>query len=195
MFTAMPVTALYEDLKARGLLDFDLPYEEWHGQHNMNWHHPQFSTEEARRVLGDAFRQEYDRNSSSILRLAQTALRGMATLEEPARTDPWLAIRRNQIRGYAERFRLLLPTLRSFAHNPLEQRRVAELDRAFQQALGPMGLGLRATAVAALALARIQSLRTALFGDMAQPQARLTRYRWPDSRREPAPQLSLTTAS
>jgi hypothetical protein len=77
----------------------------------------------------------------------------------------------------------------------LEQRRVAELDRAFQQALGPMGLGSRATAVAALALAKIQTLRVALFGDMAQPRARLTRYRWPDSRREPAPQLSLTTAS
>jgi hypothetical protein len=179
MFTAMPVTALYEDLKARGLLDFDLPYEEWHGQHNLNWRHPGFTSEEARRVLDDAFRQEYDRNSSSILRMAQTALRGLASLEAPARTDPWLAIRRGQILAYALRLRLLLPTLRCFAHNPVERERVAALKRDFQEALGPMPLGSRALSVAALAVAGLQTLRTALFGDRTQPAMRLTRYRWP----------------
>jgi radical SAM superfamily enzyme YgiQ (UPF0313 family) len=179
MFTAMPVTALYQDLKARGLIDFDLPYEEWHGQHNMNWKHPHFSSTEARRVLQDAFRQEYDRNSSSILRLAQTALRGLATLEAPARTDPWLAIRRAQIRTYALQLRLLMPTLRCFAHNPVERGRVAELGRAFRRALGPMPLGARLLSMCALAVAGFQTLRTALFGDMTQPSARLTRYRWP----------------
>lgn len=179
MLTAMPVTALYQDLKARGQLDFDQPYEEWHGQHNLNWRHPRFGTGEARRVLADAFRQEYDRNSASILRLAQTALRGLATLEGPARTDPWLAIRRAQIRAYAVRLRLLLPTLRCFAHDALERGRVAELRRAFRQALGPMPLAARAMSVAALAVAGFQTLRTRLTGDMTQPAMRLTRYRWP----------------
>ncbi len=179
MFTAMPVTALYQDLKARGLLDLDLPYEEWHGQHNLNWRHPRFSSPEARRLLADAFRQEYDRNSASILRLAQTALRGLATLEGPARTDPWLAIRRAQLREHARRLRLLLPTLRCFAHNALERERAAELGRAFQKALGPMPLGSRALSLAGLAVAGIQALRAALWGRMDQPGARLTRYRWP----------------
>jgi radical SAM superfamily enzyme YgiQ (UPF0313 family) len=193
MFTAMPVTALYKDFKARGLLDFDLPYEEWHGQHNLNWRHPHFTSEQARRILADAFRQEYDRNSASILRLAQTALRGLATLEEPAKKDPWLAIRRGQIRGYAERFRLLLPTLKLFAHNPLERRRVAELDRAFRKTLGPLDLRSRALSIGALAVAGVQTVRTAVFGDIAQPSARLTNYRWPETGLEPAPQLSLST--
>jgi hypothetical protein len=179
MFTAMPVTALYQDLKARGLLDFDLPYAEWHGQHELNWRHPHFSSAEARRVLGDAFRQEYDRNSTSVLRMAQTALRGLATLQEPARTDPWLAIRRDQIRTYAQKFRLLLPTLACFAHNPVERRRVAELGQAFQQVLGPMTLNSRAWSMGALSVAWFQTLRTALSGGMAQPGMRLTRYRWP----------------
>jgi len=179
MFTAMPVTALYQDLKARGLIDFGQPYEEWHGQHNLNWRHPRFGNAEARRVLADAFRQEYDRNSASILRLAQTALRGLASLEGPARTDPWLAIRRGQIRAYALRLRLLLPTLRCFAHNAAERRRVAELRRGFRQALGPMPLGARVLSLAALAVAGFQTVRAALFGDMAQPAMRLTRYRWP----------------
>jgi radical SAM superfamily enzyme YgiQ (UPF0313 family) len=191
MFTAMPVTALYQDFKARGLLDFDLPYEEWHGQHNLNWRHPHFTSEQARRVLADAFRQEYDRNSASILRLAQTSLRGIATLEEPARADPWMAIRRDQIIGYAERFRLLLPTLKCFAHNALERRRVADLDREFRRILGPMSLRSHAVALAAVAVAGVQTLRTALLGDMPQPRARLTRYRWPETRPEPAPRWSL----
>jgi radical SAM superfamily enzyme YgiQ (UPF0313 family) len=189
MFTAMPVTALYEEYKAKGLLDFDLPYEEWHGQHNLNWRHPRFGSEEARRVLGDAFRQEYDRNSASILRLAQTALRGLDTLEEPARQDPWLAIRRRQIQGYAERFRLLLPTLKFFAHDPLERQRVAQLDQAFRQRFGPLGLSARALSVAALVLAGIQNLRAGLLGDMPQPRTRLTRYRWPEAARMTWPSL------
>jgi hypothetical protein len=193
MFTAMPVTALYEDLKAKGLLDFDLPYEEWHGQHNLNWKHPHFSTEEARRVLGDAFRQEYDRNSASILRLAQTSLRGIVTLEEPAKSDPWLAIRRDQIRGYAERFRILLPTLRLFAHNSLEQERVAELDLAFQQQLGPMALRSHLTAGFAAGLALVQTLRAKIFGDMPQPRTRTQRYRWPEANPQPSQRLVLAT--
>jgi len=178
MFTAMPVTALYQDLKDRGLLAFDLPYEEWHGQHELNWRHPRFSSAQARRILLDAFRQEYDRNSASILRIAQTALRGLATLAAPALADPWLAIRRGQIQAYARRLRLLLPTLRWFAHDPLERRRVAELDLAFRAGLGPMALGDRIQALAALAVAGFQTLRTRLFGDMTQPRMRLTRYRW-----------------
>jgi radical SAM superfamily enzyme YgiQ (UPF0313 family) len=179
MFTAMPVTALYQEFKDKGLLDFDLPYEEWHGQHNLNWRHPHFSSEEARRVLDNAFRQEYDRNSSSILRIAQTALRGLANLEGPARTDPWLAIRRGQILAYAQQVRLLLPTLGRFAHNPLEKSRVVELIQTFELVLGPMPLGARVLSMAALAVAGVQTLRTALFGDMHQPSVRLTRYRWP----------------
>lgn len=193
MFTAMPVTALYEDLKAKGLLDFNLPYEEWHGQHNLNWQHPHFSSEEACRVLGDAFRQEYDRNSASILRLGQTSLRGLTTLEETAKTDPWIAIRRDQIRRYAERFRMLIPTMRCFAHNPLEQGRVEELDQAFQKILGPMDLRSRVTSRFAVGLALAQTLRTKLFGDMPQPRTRITSYRWPDARPEPSRQLALAT--
>ena len=180
MFTAMPVTALYQELKASGRLDFELPYEEWHGQHNLNWRHPHFTSLEARRALAHAFRQEFDRNSASILRLAQTSLRGLATLERPARRDPWLAIRRGQIQAYAESFRLLLPTLRCFAHNALERKRVVELDQAFQNILGPLPLGSRLVSLAALAVASFQTLRAALFGNMIQPTMRLTHYRWPE---------------
>jgi hypothetical protein len=42
-----------------------------------------------------------------------------------------------------------------------------------------MPLGARLLSMCALAVAGVQTLRTALFGDMTQPSARLTRYRWP----------------
>jgi len=119
-------------------------------------------------VLGEAFRQEYDRNSASILRIAQTALRGLATLEGPARTDPWLAIRRGQILAYAQQLRLLLPILERFAHNSLERRRAAELSQAFQRSWGH-ALGPRILAMGALAVAGIQTIRTAVLGNMRQP--------------------------
>ena len=130
-------------------------------------------------MLADAFRQDYDRNSASILRIAQTALLGLANLEGPAGTDPWLAIRRGQIRTYAQQIRLLLPTLACFAHNALEQKRVAELSEAFRMILGPLPLATRVLSGCALAVAGVQTIRTAFFGDVTQPSVRLTRYRWP----------------
>ena len=49
-----------------------------------------------------------------------------------------------------------------------------------------------ALALAALAVAGVQALRTAVFGNMVQPRMRLSRYRWPETRLEPAPRLSFT---
>ena len=179
MFTAMPVTALYQDLKARGLLDLDLPYEEWHGQHTLNWRHPRFSSPEARRLLADAFRRVPTAIPPPSCAWPRPRCAGSPPWKGPTRTDPWLAIRRTQLRDHAQRLRLLLPTLRCFAHNPLERERVAELGRAFQKVLGPMPLGSRALSLAGLAVAGVQTLRAALWSRMAQPSARLTRYRWP----------------
>jgi hypothetical protein len=57
---------------------------------------------------------------------------------------------------------------------------VAALSQAFQEILGPMPLGSRALSLAGLAVAGFQALRTALWDRMAQPNMRLTRYRWPE---------------
>jgi radical SAM superfamily enzyme YgiQ (UPF0313 family) len=184
MFTPLPQTKLYDDYKARGLIDFDLPYEDWHGQHVLNFRHPHFSRADSTRILGQAFQAEFDQLSSSVCRMFQTAIRGYRTLS--ASPDPWLRERGKIHRGNAEQLRLLVPTMRRFAHNALERARVDAAERECQELFGLPSRRSKALQYAALGCAELHAIRTRLFGDMPQPRTRLTRLRWPDGIPHPA---------
>lgn len=177
-FTPLPGTRLYHQLKQEGRIDFDLPFEEWHGQHLLNWHHPNFTRDEARRILNDAFRLEFDRNSASAYRMADTALRGYEALSGKV-SDRWLWLRREHLRARAEELRLLLPTMRRFAHDALAAERVDALEQRFIQVLGHEPLHRAALSLGARALAEAHAARARLGGEYMQPQMHLTRYRWP----------------
>lgn len=180
MFTPLPVTRLYEDYQAKGLIDFDLPFEEWHGQHLLNWRHPHFTREQARRVLQQAFQAEFDRLSASTLRMTDTYVRGYNHLAEVAKTDPWMALRRDKLKARATELRLLLPTTLRFAHNDIERANVERVGRACEAAFGPWTVRTKALAAGARTLAEIHAIRSRVLGDMDQPAFRLERYRWPD---------------
>ena len=79
------MTALYQDQKRRGLLRTDLPLQECHGQTKLAYHHPAFSGDEPEAWMKKAFRQDYEANSSSMLRMVETAIRGyehLAVIED-----------------------------------------------------------------------------------------------------------------
>lgn len=177
-FTPLPGTRLYHQLKEEQRIDFDLPFEEWHGQHLLNWRHPHFTRDEARRILGDAFRLEFDRNSASAYRMAETSLRGYESLSGDS-SDRWLWLRREQARARAEDLRLLVPTMRRFAHNSVARERVEELESRFARVLGPEPLHRSALAMGARALAEAHAAKVRISGDLAQPSTHKTRYRWP----------------
>jgi radical SAM superfamily enzyme YgiQ (UPF0313 family) len=182
MFTPLPVTALYQQYKAKGLIDFNIPFEEWHGQHVLNFRHPAFEPSQATALLQNAFQQEYDRLSSSLYRMADTAFRGFRTLAAASESDEWLRIRRDQLRERASLFRLILPTLRRFGHNALARERASRLIADYDATLGPMDRRARLLSKGARALAELHALRTRVFGDTIQPQPIVTRYRWPEQR-------------
>ncbi|MGC4120240.1 MAG: cobalamin-dependent protein [Myxococcales bacterium] len=188
-FTPLPGTRLHQELDQKGLVDHDLPFEEWHGQHLLNWRHPAFTRSEATRLLAEAFEAEYDRSSSSLYRMADTALRGVKTLTGMKR-DALLNLRLAQTRARAETMRLVLPTLERYAHDDLERDRVRALTREYDLVLGPASLKTRALQLGAQAIASSYVVRSELFGDLDQPQTHVTRYRWTpvtDSRRGRCP--------
>ncbi len=187
MFTPLPVTALYQQYKAQGLIDFDLPFEEWHGQHLLNWRHPHFTREQASGLIREAFQTEFDHLSSSIYRMTETALRGYRTLSRLAAGSPgdsWLALRRDQLRARVRLFSLLLPVMRRFAHDALEHERVVQLTCEIRQEVGAPTIGERLYQAAIRLIAEVHAVRVKLFGDMPQPRARLTKFRWKTARSE-----------
>lgn len=179
MFTPLPGTKLYDSYKKAGTIDFDLPFEEWHGQHRLNFRHAAFSPDQASRILDDAFRQEFDRLSSSVYRMTETFLRGYETVRVLGRDDPFMKTRAEQLLERAQELRLLLPTMRRFAHDELERERVEALEARFDRSVGPLTATQRAAQTAARAIAEAHAIRRMVAGDLEQPGTHLTRYRWP----------------
>ncbi|MBN1269580.1 MAG: hypothetical protein JXB04_08335, partial [Kiritimatiellae bacterium] len=177
LYTGMPVTRLYEEHKARGLLKADLPYEEWHGQNMMNWNHAAFPNGEAKHWLDLAFRRDFEVNSSSIYRMTDTALRGYRRLSGMTSRDACLEARMRQLGRRTRLYSHLLPVVARHAVNDAERRRARALDLEQQKLLGPVTPAERCLRFGAGLLAARWDLRLRLFGDRIQPRTIVTRYR------------------
>jgi len=172
----LPVTALYKDYKRRGLLRFDLPFEEWHGQKMLNYRHPHFPGDAAARWINRAFRQEYEVNSSTLYRVTETALRGYKHLAALPARDRCLDTRMAQLAQRAREYANSLPALKLLGVNATEKARARALDQEINQLLGPPTALDRVKRKAAIALVARWQLRVRLFGDSIQPKTIVTHY-------------------
>jgi hypothetical protein len=176
LLTPIPVTALYLDQQRRGLLRMDLPFQEWHGQKRLSFRHPAFLDDDAERWINHAFRQDYEENSSSMFRMAETAVRGYEHLAGMTDRDACLEARLGQCRDKARSWSLILP---SVAHNAVNSLERARAEKLYQRAGRLFGRRLweRTAGAATIALAGLWKLRLRLFGDRLQPRTIVTRYR------------------
>ena len=177
LYTGMPVTRLYKDHKERGLLNDDVPFEEWHGQNLLNWHHPAFPSGDAKQWLDHAFRRDFEVNSSSIYRMIETAFRGYRRLAAMKSRDACLEARYRQLRERARTYSQLLPVVARYAVNDAERQRALALDAERRRILGPVGAKERFIRLGAKLLAARWDMRVRLFGDSIQPSTIVTRNR------------------
>ena len=176
LFTALPVTQLYQDFKAQDILKKDLPYEEWHGQKYLNYVHPSFLGNEAERLLDLAFQRDYETNFSSVYRMAETAVRGCKTLRALKGRDACLDARLAQAEAKVRENCQLLPLVARYAVNDQERQHAMALDRERTALLGPPSPLERFQRVAAQACGLAWSLRMKLLGDRIQPRTLVTHY-------------------
>jgi hypothetical protein len=176
LYTGMPVTRLYEDHKARGLLNPDVPFEEWHGQNLMNWNHPAFPGNEAKVWLDFAFQRDFEANSSSIYRMVETSFRGYRTLAAMTSRDACVEARFQQLRERAREYSQLLPVIARRAVNEKERQRALALEKE-RRDLGPIGAKEHLVRFSARLLAAVWDFRLRWFGDRIQPKTIVTRYR------------------
>jgi radical SAM superfamily enzyme YgiQ (UPF0313 family) len=89
LYTPVPGTPLYNDMKSEGrLLDGDLA--DIHGQYKFNFTHAHIPRELSKPLLDGAFRRDYERNGPSLFRLTETMFRGWLRY----RNDPDPRVRR-----------------------------------------------------------------------------------------------------
>jgi hypothetical protein len=176
LLTPVPVTTLYSDHKQRGLLRSDLPLQECHGQTKLAYHHPAFTGDEPAQWIRRAFRQDYEVNSSSMLRMVETSIRGYEHLSSLPGLDECLQARLRQYERQARIWRLILPAIRRNAVNELERRRVDELEDRARRLFG-LRAWERLAGLATVGLSLLWKLRVQLRGDGIQPRTIVTRYR------------------
>ena len=174
LLTPIPVTGLYLDQQRRGLLRMDLPFQEWHGQKRLSYHHPAFNDDDPEKWINLAFRQDYEENSSSMFRMAETAVRGYEHLAAMTDRDACLEARLVQCREKARSWSLILPAVARNAVNPLERRRSNDLHERVVRLFGQR-LWERAAGFATIALAGLWKLRLKILGDRLQPKTIVTR--------------------
>ncbi len=78
LYTPMPGTPLYEEQQLAGKLlpVAQFPIADAHGQYRFNYRHPNFANGEEEGYLLDAFRQDFEVNGPSLLRLIRVLLNG-----------------------------------------------------------------------------------------------------------------------
>ncbi|HPC83634.1 MAG TPA: radical SAM protein [Thermoanaerobaculaceae bacterium] len=187
LFTPLPVTALYRDMQRRGLLRTELPWEEWHGQKELAWRHPAFPGDAPQRWLDRAFRRDYEVNSSSILRVVETALRGYRRLAAMRDRDACLEHRLRTLRRRVREWSPILGELESHGVNQLERSRARTLSREVAAAIGGPGLRGRALRAAVRVFAAAWRARVRLAGDSIQPRTIVTRFPADRARACPVP--------
>jgi len=177
LLTPLPTTRLYREHQARGLLRDELPLEDWHGQRHLAYRHPHFADHEPGEWIDRAFAADYRVNSSSMYRVVETAWRGYQTLTTRGYDDPcWrarLETRRMKLVAWAP----MLPVIERLAVNEVERQRARALRSAIEAAI-PETTRFRARArnLGAVGLARLEQLRTRLWGDRIQPRTIHTQY-------------------
>ena len=172
----LPVTKLYREHQHRGLLRDDLPFEEWHGQKELVSRHPAFSAPEPERWIEKAFAQDYSANSSSMLRVAETSLRGYERLAAMPALDECLDTRMRNCERQAREYGLMVPVMARHAVNELERERARALEARLKRAFGPRGMKEMAAIAVLHALTLRWKLRVRLLGDGIQPRTIVTRY-------------------
>ena len=176
LLTPLPVTALYRDQQKRGLLRTELPLQEWHGQTKLAYHHPAFTGDEPEMWMKRAFRQDYETNSSSMLRMVETTIRGYEHLSALESRDACLEARRRQFAKQARIWRLILPAVKHHAVNERERRRADALTERAERLFG-LHTWERLAGLGTLGLSLLWKLRLRLLGDSIQPKTIVTRYR------------------
>jgi radical SAM superfamily enzyme YgiQ (UPF0313 family) len=170
----LPGTTLYREYDQMGMLRKDIPFEEWHGQHQIWFRHPHFTLEESEDYLRRAFRHEYDTLGSGMLRMCATVIRGYRTLARY--DDPMMKKRRDQLETIARRYYPVLPVLKKYAHNSRVQNLTDEILAEYEREFGPLSLTQRFLTTAAGIFAAREAARVRKGNNIYQPKTFRTRH-------------------
>ena len=173
----LPGTALYKDYDKKGILRKDIPFEEWHGQHQIWFDHPNFTAKESEEYTKKAFQQAWDELGCSLLRLIETNLLGYkSTLNAK---DQILQKRNLDFKKTCKNYYPALEVIIRHAHNDFEKHYAQKVKKNFDETFGKASLLQKTLEYGARAFAAVEATRIAIKGNLRQPKTVVTRFLQP----------------
>ena len=172
----VPGTALHKEYEQKGILLEEIPYEERHGQKQIWFKHPHFTPEESEHYLREAFRQDFRVNGPIMLRMADTFIRGVMSMEKK-RNSPFMERRFQKKVAHASEVRPLLDTLVSCAPNPDARQLAKKVKAKYDDFFGKESLKLKLLSLVARGMFLKETIRNKLVpNNMRQPGTITTAY-------------------
>jgi hypothetical protein len=177
-----PGTPLYTRYVAEGKMIPDFPYTKLHGQDELAFYHPHFTSREAGIITRKAFRKKYETDGPGVLNMALTIIRGykrakvdMKYREETGlswnpetlryekstahQTDDFMKLRSEKMRQRALEFRPIMLSARIFAPNNRCRKKAAQVTALYHEAFGKPTREERVRSYALVCLATIEWFR------------------------------------
>jgi radical SAM superfamily enzyme YgiQ (UPF0313 family) len=156
-----PGTKLYKEYDEAGKLLAGIPWQKKHGQDEIWFNHPKFSSAESFIYLKEAFIKKYEEHGPAILNMAKSAVSGYLQLKEDINTrikkglqwdpktlqyipgndkkkDAFISLRLECMRLHALKFRPALSAMMKYAPNHKAVEKCRLVMDLYKKAFGPM---------------------------------------------------------
>jgi hypothetical protein len=200
-----PGTPLYSRYVAEGKMIPNFPYTKLHGQDELAFYHPHFTSREAGEITREAFRKKYETDGPGVINMALTAICGYTRAKKDTKSretanlswnprtlryerstgcqpDEFMSLRIEKMRQRALEFRPLMLSSRIFAPNHGSRRKGAYVAALYDEVFGKPTLKERAKSSGLVCFATIEWFRIRLrrlFGRgevVRQPLSRRVEY-------------------
>jgi len=176
LYGPIPGTALHKEYDEKGMLLEDIPYEERHGQKQIWFKHPHFTGEESERYLREAFEKDFLVNGPTILRMADTFIRGVISLKN-RRNSPFMEKRFQERVLHANEVRPLLDAMILYAPNPGARQLAENVKKKYESFFGKESLKLKLLSLVVRVVFFKELIRNKLVANnMRQPETITTVY-------------------
>jgi hypothetical protein len=197
LYTPVPGTPLYFEMKEQGRMLPDVGLADIHGQDQFNFQHAAISKEDSKRWLDHAFRRDFERNGPSIYRICRTTLEGWKRYkyDADARVQARFAWEsRSLATGYAAALWAIERHLRK--SNPTVAAKVRALREEVGAEFGLMSRVVTAALGPVLSWTTRREERRLAAGHTYEPEPIIERRNWEGGEVEerPAPALITLTA-
>jgi hypothetical protein len=137
LYTPVPGTPLYFQMKEQGRMLEGIDVADIHGQYKFNYTHAAISRDDSKRFLDGAFRRDFERNGPSLFRICETLFMGWMRYKN----DPDARVRArfsNEARKLRTTYNAALWAMekRLVSTNPMISQQIRELRRKIEQEFG-----------------------------------------------------------